>query len=195
MAQVAGHPFIINIPAYLRYPQGQQNNPNIAQGQIQQINPNIAQGQNQQDLFSELNRVLHISCLSNDTSEEDIYRFFGNFHPEYVRIILTSDGHHSGTALVQFTTAQEANQAMLARLRQYIHDRMIGVAAAVNDDIQRYREGEFCRREREQGYFPHGIHREVAQLKQELRTFTETFNVNFRLLNPRIQFQEFVWQE
>ena len=131
-------------------PDQDQNPPNDqvqdaeqGQGQQNMVRRRRRHGSRQEELFTDRTNVVTVLNLSYDTNEEDIYRFFNQFQPVHVRIIYGKSGRPCGTALVEFSDANEADNAIQALDGHQLHDREIRLCRSTKRDIHKYQIGKF----------------------------------------------------
>ena len=149
----------------------------------------------QEELFTDRANVVTVLNLSYDANEEDIYRFFNQFQVVHVRIIYGKSGRPFGTALVEFSDANEADNAIRELDGQQMHDRKIRLDHSTKKDIHKYQYGKFSSemRELEDEYEFKCRRRSITYLRSDLTSeMHEGFaqlNGQFEQLNGQIEQQ------
>lgn len=79
----------------------------------------------QQELFPARTNVVTVFNLSYDDNEEDICQFFNQFQVVHVRIMYGKSGRPCGTAFIEFSDNNKANNAIQALDGHQMHNREI----------------------------------------------------------------------
>ena len=99
--------------------------------------------------FTDRKRVLHVLNLPYDASKDEVCNFFTGYEVEHIELIKMKTGNPSGNALAQFSTKDQAENALQENDEKQIRGKTIRIKLADKDNIRDYREGEFYARERE----------------------------------------------